>query len=220
MPSSTSSSSESVDMSKFDRPLPKRQLRNTVIVAFVICVTLMTGWELYWRDFGVPASYRNSEGLWTIQRRRIDNGEGDKTVLTGSSRVFFNTQLDVWEAESGQRPIQLALEGVVDRYGKETPTQWLGQQISMPFEPYLRFYFPDYALFQILHRQDWTVREGWNSNIVLDVRKLANYRKDRNARLWSKVADNEDYRNEARMIWESGFVPRARYRRNICSQSG
>jgi hypothetical protein len=245
MPSSTSSSSDSADRSKFDRPLPEKPMRNTAITAFVICAALMSGWEMYWRDYGVPASYRNSEGLWTIQRRRIDNGEGDKTVLTGSSRVYFNTQLDVWEAESGQRPIQLALEGTsplrvmegladdddftgtlivgvapglffsgfeyrqaaVDRYGKETPTQWLGQQLSMPFEPYLRFYHFDYALFQILHRQNWPVREGWNSNVTLEPRNIVIHAKDRNSRLWSKVADDEEYRNIVRKIWASGFVP-------------
>lgn len=232
-------------MSKFDRPLPNRKLGSNALVAFVICATLMTGWEMYWRDFGVPASYRNSEGLWAIQRRRIDNGEGDKTVLTGSSRVYFNTQLDVWEAESRQRPIQLALEGTspvramegladdenftgtlivgvapglffsgseyrqaaLDRFEKESPTQWLGQQISMPFEPYLRFYSYDYALFQVLQRQAWPVREGFDTNAEVAPRKLANYTRDRNARLWSKVADDEDYREYARMAWASGFIP-------------
>jgi len=245
MPSSTSSSSESADVSKFDRPLPEKQMRSIALVAFVICATLMTGWEMYWRDYGVPSSYRNSDGLWAIQRRRIDNSEGDKTVLTGSSRVHFDTQLDVWEAESGQRPIQLALEGTspvrvmegladddnftgtlivgvapglffsgfeyrqtaIDRFGKESPTQWLGQQLSMPFEPYLRFYFYDYALFQVLQRQAWPVREVSDPNVEIEPRKLTNYSKDRNSRMWSKVADDEDYREYARRVWASGFVP-------------
>ena len=73
MPSSTSSSSESADVSKFDRPLPDKKLGNAALSAFVICAALMTGWEMYWRDHGVTPSYRNSEGLWTIQRRRIDS---------------------------------------------------------------------------------------------------------------------------------------------------
>jgi hypothetical protein len=45
------------------------------------------------------------------QRRRIDAGEGGKTVLVGASRTLFDTSLPVWERVAGQRPIQLCLEG-------------------------------------------------------------------------------------------------------------
>ena len=38
-------------------------------------------------------------------------GEGNKTVLIGSSRVLFDVQLPVWEKLAGERPIQLAIEG-------------------------------------------------------------------------------------------------------------
>ena len=44
-------------------------------------------------------------------RERIDRGEGDATVLIGSSRLLFDVQLPVWERITGKRPIQLALEG-------------------------------------------------------------------------------------------------------------
>ena len=57
-----------------------------------------------------PAS-SNTFGLWAIQRRRIDAGEGDATVLLGASRVFFDLQLPVWERLGGKRPIQLSFEG-------------------------------------------------------------------------------------------------------------
>ena len=33
-------------------------------------------WEWYWRDFGATPGYRNSNGAWAEQRRRIDEGEG------------------------------------------------------------------------------------------------------------------------------------------------
>jgi hypothetical protein len=45
------------------------------------------------------------------QRRRIDHGEGDATVLVGASRILFDVQLPVWQRIAGERPIQLALEG-------------------------------------------------------------------------------------------------------------
>ena len=46
-----------------------------------------------------------------MQRRRIDHGEGDTTVLIGASRMLFDMQLPVWEKLTGERPIQLAIEG-------------------------------------------------------------------------------------------------------------
>ncbi len=72
-----------------------------------------------WRAFGVEPTYRNSDGAWAMQRRRIDSGEGNKTVLIGSSRVLFDVQLPVWERATGERPIQLALEGTSPAFALE-----------------------------------------------------------------------------------------------------
>jgi hypothetical protein len=218
-------------------------MRPAALIALVVAMVLMGGWEAYWRSDGSVPGYRNSEGLWAIERRRINDGEGDKTVITGSSRIFFDTQLDVWEEESGQRPIQLALEGtspatlmesLVDdldftgtlivgvspglafsgyeyrggafmRFEEETPTQWLGQQISMFVEPYLAFYQSDYSLFTVIKRQPWPAREGVVS--FSDVRRLAIHTKDRNARMYEKVETEEAYAEIAKAIWAEGFVP-------------
>ena len=98
------------------QPVPKRpvpvQPWNRIFVGMLVMFAVMLGaWEWYWRDFGVTPSIRNTDGLWAIQRRRIDNGEGDATVLFGASRVYFDMQLPVWERLAGKRPIQLAFEG-------------------------------------------------------------------------------------------------------------
>ena len=243
MPSSTSSSDGRAGMVNCGRPVPEKSLRPGAMIALLVAVLMLSGWELYWRDFGVVPSYRNSEGLWAIERRRIDRGEGDKTVLSGSSRVFFDTQLDVWERESGERPIQLALEGTspvwlmqeladdpdftgmlivgvspdmfytgfeyrgdaYKRYHEESPSQWLGQRISMLAEPYLAFYHFDFSLFTVLKRQTWPEREDVDT--LMDVRKLADYSRHRNARLWVKVEEDDEYRDLAKRIWADGFIP-------------
>ena len=123
MPSSTSSSeSRSAQATGTARapivapPVPVRELPQTHFgiagtIAVLSFALLLGGWEMYWRHEGSVPSYRNSEGLWAIQRRRIDNGEGNATVLVGSSRTLSNINLDVWQKLDGQRPIQLALEG-------------------------------------------------------------------------------------------------------------
>lgn len=226
MPSSTSSS----------------DLRPAALVGLIVTIILMSGWEAYWRSDGSVPGYRNSEGLWAIQRRRINDGEGDKTVIMGSSRIFFDMQLDVWEKESGERPIQLALEGTspvtlmedladdldftgtlivgispglafsgyeyradaFKRFAEETPTQWLGQQISMLVEPYLAFYQFDYSLFTVIKRQSWPGRD--DVKVGRDVRRLAVHAKDRNARMFEKVETDEAYAEIAKQIWAQGFV--------------
>jgi len=93
------------------RTLPSRTLGAAWLVALLIFAVSVLGWELYWRGQGIEPGYRNSEGLWAMQRRRIDQGDGDALVLLGSSRVLFDVQLPVWERLTGERPIQLALEG-------------------------------------------------------------------------------------------------------------
>jgi hypothetical protein len=124
MPSSTSSSDDRpgfVRLTASNRPgvaqpvperdIPERPWRPIFFGALALFVALMAGWEMYWRAFGAVPSYRNSDAEWAQQRRRIDDGEGDKTILTGASRILFDVQLDVWEQTTGKRPIQLALEG-------------------------------------------------------------------------------------------------------------
>lgn len=128
MPSSTSSSDRqrpgrrsaerltAADRAGVAQPVPERDVplqpwRGILFAAFAIVLVLLSLWEWHWRAFDVRPSYRNSEGLWAMQRRRIDHGEGNRTVLLGASRVLFDINLDTWERAAGERPIQLALEG-------------------------------------------------------------------------------------------------------------
>ena len=111
MPSSTSSFKPSAAQPIYQRELPAINLGQAWAIAAVLFVLGLIAWEAKWRAFGVEPSYQNSDGLWSMQRRRIDHGEGHRTVLIGSSRVLFDVQLPVWERVLGERPIQLAFEG-------------------------------------------------------------------------------------------------------------
>jgi hypothetical protein len=226
------------------RPVPEQPWGRILLGVVVLVVLLVGAWEWYWRDFGVRPSISNTFGLWAIQRRRIDAGEGDATALVGGSRLYFDIQLPVWERLDGRRPIQLSFEGTsplvavedlaadpnftghlviavepdlffsgyefragAGRYTKkESPSQRIGQWLSMRFiEPFLAFDDPDYALQTVLARQPWPERPGrdWPTR----VRKLAQHEADRNSYLWSKVADDAQYRDLIRRIWAEGFQP-------------
>jgi hypothetical protein len=216
-----------------------------IFVGAILILALVLGcWEAYWRSYGVRPSIANTYGLWALQRRRIDAGEGNATVLLGASRVFFDIQLPVWERLAGGRPVQLAIEGtsplpfledladdphftgrvlvgvapdlffsgyqyrggVLSFVRKESPSQRIGQWLSMRLiEPYLAFDDRDFALATVLARQPWPARPGrrW----FTEVRKLADSESDRNTHLWSKVADDPEYRELARNIWREGFEP-------------
>jgi hypothetical protein len=94
-----------------ERDIPAQPWGPIALVALLLGLALLAGWEWRWRAFGATPQVANSDGLWAMQRRRIDAGEGDATVFLGSSRVLFDVQLPVWERLSGRKPVQLALEG-------------------------------------------------------------------------------------------------------------
>jgi hypothetical protein len=105
MPSSISSSERPVP----DRPWP------AILAAVIVATAILTaGWELYWREVGfVTRDYVDTPGLWATQRRRAT---GDRTVLIGSSRMYFDVNLRAWAEETdGRRPIQLSLVGTSPR---------------------------------------------------------------------------------------------------------
>ena len=226
------------------RPVPEQPWGLIFAGTILILAVLLGCWEEYWRAYGVHPSIANGYGLWAMQRRRIDAGEGDATVLLGASRVFFDIQLPVWERLAGRRPIQLAIEGtsplpflgdladdphftgrvlvgvapdvffsgyqyrggVLSYMRKETPSQRIGQWLSMRLiEPFVAFDDRDFALATVLARQPWPVRPG--KRWFTEVRKLADSESDRNTHLWSKVGDDPAYREMARNIWREGFVP-------------
>ncbi len=130
MPSSTSSSElPSGEAHPYVRVVPEMRLGLAWLVAAIIFVGGIVAWEGYWRAFGSYPACRNSDGLWAMQRRRINEGEGSATVLIGSSRVLFDIQLPVWERLAGERPIQLAFEGTSPILW---PASWTITDFRMP----------------------------------------------------------------------------------------
>ena len=101
-------------ISSSERPVPARPWPAIFVAVLVAAAALTAGWELYWRGVGfVDHDYVDTPGLWATQRRRVT---GDRTVLIGSSRMYFDINLRAWgELTDGRRPIQLALVGTSPR---------------------------------------------------------------------------------------------------------
>jgi hypothetical protein len=94
-----------------ERDIPPQPWGSIIWVVLALTLMLLIAWEQSWRDYGARPNYLNSNESWAAQRRRLDTGEGDKTVLIGSSRTLFDIQLPVWHSVTGEHPIQLAMEG-------------------------------------------------------------------------------------------------------------
>lgn len=110
MPSSTSSSDVP------HRDVPDRRFG----LAWLICVSLVlvgvVGWEAFARSMqhkpGDYAAYANFTTQWAEERRKLDAPDNDvRVVLLGSSRMQWNADLDILEAQLGTRPLQLAIAG-------------------------------------------------------------------------------------------------------------
>lgn len=101
-------------ISSSERAVPARPWP-AILAGVVLATILLTGgWELYWRGIGfVDHDYTDTAGLWAMERRRVAPG---RTVLIGSSRMYFDINLRAWAEETdGPTPIQLALVGTSPR---------------------------------------------------------------------------------------------------------
>jgi hypothetical protein len=87
------------------------QLDKSLILAILFSIAGLTIWELYWRFQGKVPDINDDKDLWAVQRAKLKNLDNNDFVLTGSSRVLFDIQLDEWEKETGKRPVMLASPG-------------------------------------------------------------------------------------------------------------
>lgn len=98
------------------REIPKARLVAMGWLVFVLVTAGVIVWELQMRSLGLAAGdLDDSKAHWAVERRKIAAGDYDEVVIVGSSRILFDTDLDVWEEMTGRRPIQLALAGTNPR---------------------------------------------------------------------------------------------------------
>ena len=240
MPSSISSSDA---YSYEDRPIPEIGWKKALLLALALMIFGTLGWEYNARviwGYG-PESYIDSQGLWAVERRRVDKGEAIVAVI-GSSRIFFDLNLDAYEEVTGVRPIQLSMVGSSPQpflkdlandedfkglliigvtpniffrdtpglygdtpqyYKEESPSQRIGQRISMLLEPHLSFYDNDnWPLFTLIERSGLKNREGIGDP-GFPVWKLSTNAKDRNPEMFWKVEDVDYYQHHAQMTWRA-----------------
>jgi hypothetical protein len=99
------------------REIPAARFAAIGWLVLVLVVAALAGWEWKMRTLGLRAGdLDDGVSHWAVERRRIAAGDHDDVVIFGSSRILFDTDLDVWEGMTGRRPIQLALPGTSPRF--------------------------------------------------------------------------------------------------------
>jgi len=85
------------------------------LLALVLLVGFLVGWEAHLRRQGFGLSYNDDEALWAYHRQRVYETGAASPVIVGSSRVKFGLDLAAWEAATGAAPVQLAMVGTAPR---------------------------------------------------------------------------------------------------------
>lgn len=149
-------------------------------------------WERLAGRRPIQLSFENTSPLRYLEDLAADPNFTGRALVAVEPSLFFSG-LEV-------------LGGGVYYYYMETPSQFIGQQLSMRLiEPYLVFDDPDYALQTILARQPWPARPGrkW----LHDLRKIATHEPDRNSYLWSKVETDPAYLELVRRLLFATLEP-------------
>ena len=73
-------------------------------------MTIVFCWELYTRHMHYVPTLNDTTDLWASRRVLIDE-DPTQTALVGASRMLFDFNLDVYEKEMGERPLQLSTVG-------------------------------------------------------------------------------------------------------------
>jgi hypothetical protein len=86
-------------------------LRSSFILAAILGLISILGWEMYWRSQGLIPNIDDNNNLSAIQRAKLEKPADNLVVFIGSSRILFDIQLDLWKEQTGTEPAMLAFQG-------------------------------------------------------------------------------------------------------------
>ncbi|TNJ43203.1 hypothetical protein KFZ70_10950 [Tamlana fucoidanivorans] len=87
------------------------KLKQSLIIAITITLIATIGWEMYWRSKGFHPTLNDEKALWAMTRAKVENATKDDVIILGSSRAYFDIQVDQWKESTGKEPLQLASTG-------------------------------------------------------------------------------------------------------------
>ena len=81
------------------------------MVTIAIVILSLTSLELKARQWGYGPHYSLENDTWVSHWFRYEQSPRNQTVFLGASRIQFGINLDIWEDETGERPLVLAWPG-------------------------------------------------------------------------------------------------------------
>lgn len=81
------------------------------MIALVMSLLLISGWELFWRSQGRAPNLDDNKNLWALQRAKIEVPSKDQVVFIGSSRILFNIQREIWQKHTQTDAVMLGVQG-------------------------------------------------------------------------------------------------------------
>lgn len=96
-----------------------QHLTKSAVCMLLLVVVSVFLWEYYWRDKGFSVAYDDDEALWAKNRSLVYQPQESSTVFIGSSRIQFDLDIPVWEKNTGEHAVQLALHGACPRLALE-----------------------------------------------------------------------------------------------------
>lgn len=91
--------------------MPTQPLVKTAILTLLIVSVSIISWELYLRSNGVDKAYDDGPPLWADKRAMVYEPTDKATVFIGSSRIKYDLDIDTWQTITGEKAVQLAVEG-------------------------------------------------------------------------------------------------------------
>lgn len=80
------------------------------IVAALLAIVLLVGWEAFWRARGFTPGVEDDWNIWSRQRRAVD-GDPHVTALLGASRIQLGLDPGEWSRQTNTRAVMLAIDG-------------------------------------------------------------------------------------------------------------
>jgi hypothetical protein len=87
------------------------KLKKSLIIAIAITLVATLAWESYWRSQGLHPTLNDEKALWAMTRDKVESATEDDVVILGSSRAYFDIQVNQWSKSTGKEPFQLASTG-------------------------------------------------------------------------------------------------------------
>src|SRR3954467_5706362 len=91
----------------------RNHFTKAALLMFLIVFSAVVCWEYFLRNKGYNISYDDGPALWADKRDHVY--DKDATVFIGSSRIKYDLDIDTWKNVTGDKAVQLAMQGTSPR---------------------------------------------------------------------------------------------------------